>query len=489
MVENLVPQFIFRRFSLVRSAKLECGFENLITSVTIIFRRSTSASKKLKMEISGHSNEHMSPIRHAAAMELVTPECTSYLSVKAGEDSGYASFTSAEPPSPKEGSVSPDGVRKRLFDLPKSSLTPEVSSVGRSNRILGRYFHGRRCRLLSCSLEENYEGELKPIDNQILLPEFSTPTKSRHVLPSKISPVKPHPYYIRDTPVILGKSLKSTTTIGRRTPPRNNRSAASIVKFPSFDDPSWHRDPFRARNGARYVDFFRCLGEERIMAPAFSLLLSYISDEDLIACSLVSKTWQALIMRDYVANSRRLSAVKKIRRKKENLINASLKGKISGVNTRISNRPPLSSIENCWLMPPSMEILQTPPPKTSPTKFRFELFMKEGLQLEGKEEKRLTPCPRCSLPSRVDSNLNVGVCTRIGCQFRFCTLCHCLEHILPVNRSSNTSSSSPPRYITCPFAETPKTPPSPPQPITPSSKSRTTSVGSKRSKRNLRRLL
>jgi hypothetical protein len=41
----------------------------------------------------------------------------------------------------------------------------------------------------------------------------------------------------------------------------------------------------------------------------------------------------------------------------------------------------------------------------------------------------LKPCPRCTGPSRIVPKENKGLCSRIGCQFHFCTLCNCLYHL------------------------------------------------------------
>lgn len=67
------------------------------------------------------------------------------------------------------------------------------------------------------------------------------------------------------------------------------------------------------------------------------------------------------------------------------------------------------------------------PQIVSPSKFRHKLFTEEAPKLAPGEE--LKPCPRCTGPSRIVPSENKGLCSRIGCQFNFCTLCNCLYHL------------------------------------------------------------
>ncbi|KAK0078794.1 hypothetical protein PV325_002098 [Microctonus aethiopoides] len=76
--------------------------------------------------------------------------------------------------------------------------------------------------------------------------------------------------------------------------------------------------------------------------------------------------------------------------------------------------------------------------------------------------ERLFPCPKCSFACSVDTENNVGMCTREGCSTKFCPYC-----------------SSQPHTGACktPLLATPT-----------KRKKRPLVVGSKQSKRNLRRL-
>lgn len=43
-------------------------------------------------------------------------------------------------------------------------------------------------------------------------------------------------------------------------------------------------------------------------------------------------------------------------------------------------------------------------------------------------DEKLQPCPRCTCPSRVTPNEGKAQCSRISCQYEFCTLCLCTFH-------------------------------------------------------------
>jgi len=122
----------------------------------------------------------------------------------------------------------------------------------------------------------------------------------------------------------------------------------------------------------------------------------------------------------------------------------------------------------------------------SPSKFRHRLFTKEAEGL-GPDE-RLQPCPRCTSPSKIVPNENKGLCSRISCQFHFCTLCYCLYHPretpcrLVRDCKIKTMSSPGPNLSGSPNSSPPKLSGS----ISTSTKAR---VASKQSKRRLKRLL
>jgi len=68
----------------------------------------------------------------------------------------------------------------------------------------------------------------------------------------------------------------------------------------------------------------------------------------------------------------------------------------------------------------------TKPIMVSPSKFRHRLFAEEAQRLA--PDEKLQPCPRCTCPSRVTPNDGKAQCSRISCQYEFCTLCLCTFH-------------------------------------------------------------
>jgi hypothetical protein len=118
----------------------------------------------------------------------------------------------------------------------------------------------------------------------------------------------------------------------------------------------------------------------------------------------------------------------------------------------------------------------------SPSKFRHKLFTEAADGL-GPDEK-LQPCPRCTSPCKIVPNENKGLCSRISCQFHFCTLCYCLYHSKETPcrlvRDCKIKTISPPN------SSPPETPAKLSGSISTSSKAR---VASKQSKRRLKRLL
>lgn len=76
--------------------------------------------------------------------------------------------------------------------------------------------------------------------------------------------------------------------------------------------------------------------------------------------------------------------------------------------------------------------------------------------------KRLFCCPKCQLPSHVDTKIpSTAECTNATCKYRFCIVCECEEHL---HRSCN--------FISTPIARKPSE-----------------NIGTAKSRRNLKRLL
>ncbi|XP_046409249.1 uncharacterized protein LOC124174195 [Ischnura elegans] len=263
-------------------------------------------------------------------------------------------------------------IRKRLFDSGVNSSTPDVTRKERSSRRVSG-----RCLIPTIIVEEEVDsrGSEQTHENEEFVHGFSTSTKS---LPWKLSstpsPKKHHPYSRDFSRGKVCHNAAQALSQKTRTPPRKGSLHSSpITKFPSFSELPEYRNPRRPRYGAQHVDFLWCLGKERMMAPALSLVLSSLSGEDLMACSAVSKTWRTLIMSDRTANSRRLAAIEKRKLRKENMSQIPSKDRVAFLK---ENRSVLGVIQKERLFPPEGSILKTPPPKMSPKTLKFGLYMK-----------------------------------------------------------------------------------------------------------------
>ncbi|XP_063993385.1 uncharacterized protein LOC135171031 [Diachasmimorpha longicaudata] len=211
--------------------------------------------------------------------------------------------------------------------------------------------------------------------------------------------------------------------------------------------------------GKDTVDILHLLGEKSNHLEIVSKILGYLRAEDLCAVSMVSKTWRNICEKDIVANMRRITHVcvrqstkenlRKSRKAKENSIQESPKSRFT--------RGYLVNVQNL-LQTPKRGTPRSPP--VSPSKIKWNSYVKASRRLAPSD--RLFSCPKCNFACPVNTEKNVGTCTRQGCSIEFCT--HCLS-------TPHTGLCKTPLLATPTKRKTP--------PLI---------VGSKQSKRNLRRL-
>ena len=176
----------------------------------------------------------------------------------------------------------------------------------------------------------------------------------------------------------------------------------------------------------------------------------HLKPQDLAKCMQVSTMWSLAIQTDAEALERYLHA-------KNHALDQNVQDKSDHTCSRMIfclNRKAFGSVSNL-ISPVKYKERRSPRFNkkssneivVSPSKFRHKLFTEEAKNL-GPDEK-LQPCPRCTGPCRIIPNENKGICSRISCQFNFCTLCNCTFHMeAPCRlvrgckiRSSPTSSS------------------------------------------------
>ncbi|XP_054456507.1 F-box only protein 5 isoform X2 [Anoplopoma fimbria] len=219
--------------------------------------------------------------------------------------------------------------------------------------------------------------------------------------------------------------------------------------------------------GCEYVDVFPCL-LSRSMRCILTHILSLLGDLDLISCKRVSRTWRKIICEDSAARSRCQRAEQELRESSSSLrqkgcgltrdVSVS-RVVLSCMQTLASSSTPSSS-PGCRLIRQAAVSQKsgTPNPRFS----RHSEYVQAASGL--KQHESLRPCRRCGSPATHSLEVQRATCTRLSCQFDFCTCCREAFH-----------GSTPCRVVQQrPRLTTPKT-----TPVLP---------GGTRSKRNLRRL-
>ncbi|XP_026667332.1 uncharacterized protein LOC108622494 [Ceratina calcarata] len=214
--------------------------------------------------------------------------------------------------------------------------------------------------------------------------------------------------------------------------------------------------------GRETVDIMALLGDKSNHWRIVSKIFSYLSPQDLCSVSMVSKTWRTICKNDSRANIRRLTHVIVRQNAKENL-KLMKKNKSEGdiqnsPKSRYARKGYLLQVQNLLQVQGNNQPPNSPP--VSPSKVKFHSFVKASRTLAPWEH--LLRCPKCSFPSHVDDEKNVGTCSRQGCSMEFCTSCSSRPHTGPCKT---------------PLLATP----------TKRNKQRLV-IGSRQSKRNLRRL-
>ncbi|KAK3926132.1 F-box only protein 43 [Frankliniella fusca] len=171
--------------------------------------------------------------------------------------------------------------------------------------------------------------------------------------------------------------------------------------------------------GAERVDFLFYLGKQSSFQPALEIILGHLQPADLCRASIVSQSWKNVIESVPSARHRKQVYIDRCAQIKENLHQSSKK--TEGV---LPFRGQLLDILNFN----RTEEFPSPSPRSppvSPSKVRFNLYLKEGRKLG--DGQTLVQCPMCTLPSRKETD-KAARCTRRGCQFYFCILCLCKFH-------------------------------------------------------------
>ncbi|XP_011175120.2 F-box only protein 43 [Solenopsis invicta] len=188
--------------------------------------------------------------------------------------------------------------------------------------------------------------------------------------------------------------------------------------------------------GKEKVDFLSLLGEESNHLNLVSKILSFLSPHDLCSVCMVSTVWRRICKSDNCANKRRMSFIMRRHTIKENLLLLAMAKKVkreediqtSPRSRRYVRKGYLLDVQNLLQIP-----AQPNSPPVSPSKIKFHSFVKASRTLANGEY--LLACPRCSFPCHVNSEKNVGACSRQGCSIEFCISCSSKPHAGPCKTS------------------------------------------------------
>ncbi|XP_011252493.1 F-box only protein 5 [Camponotus floridanus] len=185
--------------------------------------------------------------------------------------------------------------------------------------------------------------------------------------------------------------------------------------------------------GREKVDFLSLLGEESNHLNLVSKILSYLGPPDLCSVSMVSAAWRRICENDSGANGRRMSYILRKQNIKENLKVTFKKAKreediqTSPKSRHYVRKGFLVDVQNFLYVPAQPRPPNSPP--VSPSKVKFHSYVKASRTLASGEY--LLPCPKCRFPCHVDSEKNVGTCSRQGCSIEFCISCSSKPHTGP----------------------------------------------------------
>ncbi|XP_059480894.1 F-box only protein 5-like [Neocloeon triangulifer] len=179
-------------------------------------------------------------------------------------------------------------------------------------------------------------------------------------------------------------------------------------------------------DGKQHVNFLEALSQRDILDE----VLRFLSPDDLIRCSLVSKSWKGILEESRISRTKRSVYLStRTFNNKENLTRpgelTTRKGQ-KRLWERSTSSTPLATITSSRQLNFSTPVSLPVSPSKVPRIDRFEVFREAGNSLRSGESQ--VSCPRCSFPARNKTNLNLGVCTNGKCRFQFCLSCRCEQH-------------------------------------------------------------
>lgn len=220
--------------------------------------------------------------------------------------------------------------------------------------------------------------------------------------------------------------------------------------------------------GVDHVDMFSSL-LCRNMKCILAQILALLGDMDLIRCKKVSRAWKQIILEDSVALKRFQQAEKALRESelsqrkacgltRDPALSRVVLSSLQHVATGSSSSQPCPALLQSCRKKGNSTSFKTMTPNCS----RFNQYVEAASAL--KQHESLRHCKRCGSPATHLKEVQRATCTRLSCQFDFCTCCQESFH-----------GSTPCRELR-------------PRQHFSTSKTSTILPGSARSKRNVRRL-
>ncbi|KAL0268808.1 UNVERIFIED_CONTAM: hypothetical protein PYX00_010622 [Menopon gallinae] len=171
------------------------------------------------------------------------------------------------------------------------------------------------------------------------------------------------------------------------------------------------------------VDFLSYFGEKTNHSLIVSKILGYCNGSDLMNIARVCRAWKKICFQDKAAVIRMKLYIAKRNLTKENQLQTHNSIQYNNESTPKKRRP-----LSCWNENFNFSHKKQSPgsPPVSPRRMKFFKYVQEAKKL-GRNGK-LTPCPKCSLPSKVNEEERSGQCTQFRCAFLFCLQCQCSFH-------------------------------------------------------------
>ncbi|XP_034253002.1 F-box only protein 43-like [Thrips palmi] len=360
------------------------------------------------------------------------------------ESSGYISASSPEMNSTTGSLPCSTRMTRRLSNDSQMSVSPECS------------FRANMLRSIEASPDSGFDSEsvcgsvgsktdsiVLDVDVDMSVPPVSGMKRpaapevpgSAHScrLEVNFSEIGPH---LQSTPVYAGSKPSCVTfadscvfqlSPSKRRRPSTKKASRDLFQsrqkgtLPSFslDSPSTSSAELPSLAGRESVDFLFYLGKRSVHQPVLDLILGHLSPADLCRASLVCKSWKSIIENIPSVARKKQDYVDSCMEVKENVTQSTKK-----TGAALPFRGQLIEVQN-YNHPEEIILPEPRSPPVSPSKVRFNLFLKEGRKLE--DGQTLVQCPQCKLPARKEAE-PAARCTRRGCQFYFCVLCLCKFH-------------------------------------------------------------